>query len=130
MDTLRRVGRGLRIARGIMVVQAVASLGIWVVQVLTVNGRLEHNQDVPGSVRLVIVVNPVIAVLAAVAAAFLLSRPWARSLGVFVESVGCVGSLISVITGFYQAVIAIGLAGVVIALIRRSDAVAETAEGY
>jgi hypothetical protein len=114
-----RLKSGLRIARVVMFAQAVASLGIWVVQVLTIAGRLDHNQVVPGSVWLVAVVNPVIAVLAAVAAAFLLTRAWARTLGVAVEVAGCVGSLISVITGFPQAAVAIAVAVAVIVLIRR-----------
>lgn len=114
-----RLKSGLRIARAVMFAQAVASLGIWVVQVLTIAGRLDHNQVVPGSVWLVAVVNPVIAVLAAVAAAFLLTRAWARTLGVAVEVAGCVGSLISVLTGFPQAAVAIAVAVAVIVLIRR-----------
>lgn len=114
--------RGLRIARGIMVVQAAASLGVWIVQLLTIANRLEHNQVVPSAVWIVAVLNPVIAVLAAVAAAFLLRRAWARVLGVVVEGAGCVGALISVFTGFYQAVAAIVLALAVIVLIRRHEA--------
>lgn len=104
------VGRQLGIARVIMFAQAVASLGIWVVQLLTISSRLEHNQDVAGSVWFVIVVNPLITALVALAAAFLTRRSWARALAVFMEVVGIVGALTSVITGFYQAGIAIVLA--------------------
>jgi|SRR5882757_7853173 len=93
-----------------MFAQAVASLGIWVVQLLTISSRLEHNQDVAGSVWFVIVVNPLITALVALAAAFLTRRSWARALAVFMEVVGIVGALTSVITGFYQAGIAIVLA--------------------
>ena len=116
---MEKAERGLRIARVVMFVQAAASLGIWVVQLLTTTNRLDHGQDVPGSVWFVLFVNPVVAVLAAVAAAFLLTRSWARLLGVVVEAVGCVGSLISVITGFYQAAVAFAVAVVVIVLIGR-----------
>ncbi|MEU4607307.1 hypothetical protein AB0F43_30345 [Kribbella sp. NPDC023972] len=93
-----------------MFAQAVASLGIWVVQLLTTSTRLDHNQDVPGSVWLVIVINPLIAALVALAAAFLTRHPWARGLALFMEAVGVASALISVITGFYQAVLAILLA--------------------
>jgi hypothetical protein len=110
-------GRQLRIAQGIMFVQAVASLGIWVVQLLTINVRLDHGQDVAGSVWFVIVLNPLIALLVALAAAFLTRRPWARGLALFMETVGAVGALVSVITGFYQAGVAIVLAIVVMALV-------------
>lgn len=109
------VGRQLRIAQVIMFAQAVASLGIWVVQLLTISVRLDHNQDVAGPVWFVIVINPLIAALVALAAAFLPRRPWARGLALVMEAVGAVSALISVFTGFYQAVIAILLAiGVVV----------------
>ncbi|GAA3566734.1 hypothetical protein GCM10022222_58280 [Amycolatopsis ultiminotia] len=90
--------------------QAVASLGIWIVQLLTIGVRLDHGQDVPVPVWLVIVLNPVIVVLVALAAAALPRRPWARGLALFVEVVAALGSLVSVLTGYYQAVIAILLA--------------------
>lgn len=109
--------RQVKIARAIMYAQAVASLGIWVVQVLTISTRLDHNQEVAGSVWFVIVVNPLIAVLVAVAATFLTRRPWARGLAVVVEVVGAVGALVSVITGYYQAVLAILLAIGVLVLV-------------
>jgi uncharacterized membrane protein len=70
-------------------------------------------------VWLVVVVNPVIALVAVIAAAFLVARAWARPLGVSVQCVGCLGSLISVITGFYQALIAIAVTVAVIGLIAR-----------
>ncbi|MFI6030860.1 hypothetical protein [Amycolatopsis magusensis] len=102
--------RQLRIAQVIMFAQAVASLGIWIVQLLTISKRLDHNQEVAGSVWFVIVLNPLIAALVMLAAAFLARRPWARGLALVMESVGVVSALISVFTGFYQAVIAILLA--------------------
>ncbi|WP_326837072.1 hypothetical protein VSH64_19600 [Amycolatopsis rhabdoformis] len=111
------VGWRVGTARGVMVTQAVASAGIWVVQVLTVLERLDHGQDVPGAVWLVLVVNPVIAVLVAVAAAMLTRQQWAKPLAVGLEVIGALCALISVLTGYYQAVIAILLAFVVIALI-------------
>ncbi|MEV0067540.1 hypothetical protein [Amycolatopsis sp. NPDC050768] len=118
-------GWQVRTARWVMAVQAVASIGIWVVQLLTVLERLDHGQDVPGSVWLVLVLNPVIAVLVAVAAAFLAWHAWAATLGVAMEVIGVVSALISVITGYYQAVVAIVLAIAVITLIvrRRQPAV-------
>jgi hypothetical protein len=100
-----------------MFAQAVASLGIWVVQLLTISVRLDHGQEVPGSVWLVIVINPLIAILVAVAAVFLVRRSWARGLAVFMEVVGAMSALVSVITGFYQAAIAILLAIGVIVLV-------------
>ncbi|MBB4904011.1 hypothetical protein [Actinophytocola algeriensis] len=111
--------RGLRVARVVMFAQAAASIAIWVVQLLTIAGRLDHNQEVPGSVWLVAVANPVIAVLVGVAAVFLCTRAWARVLGVVMECIGIVGALISVLTGFYQALAAMAVAIVVIALIHR-----------
>lgn len=114
------VGWRLRTAQVVMFAQAVASLGIWIVQLLTISVRLDHGQEVPGSVWLVIVLNPLIALLVALAAAFLPRRPWARSLAVFVEVVGAVSALISVTTGYYQAVLAILLAVAVIVLIAAS----------
>jgi hypothetical protein len=103
-------GKQLRIAQVIMLLQAVASLGIWVVQLRTISARLDHNQDVAGSVWLVIVINPLIAALVVLAAAFLIGQPWARALAFLLESVGIFGAVISVITGFHQAGIAILLA--------------------
>ena len=111
------VGRRVRTAQVIMFAQAVASLGIWVVQLLTVSVRLDHNQEVPGSVWLVIVVNPLIALLVALAAAVLVRRPSARGLAVFLEVAGALGALVSVITGYYQALVAILLAVGVIVLV-------------
>ncbi|MBN6033779.1 hypothetical protein [Amycolatopsis sp. 195334CR] len=116
------MGRQVKIARAIMYAQAVASLGIWVVQVLTVSARLDHNQEVAGSVWFVLVVNPVIAVLVAVAATFLTRRPWARGLAVVMEVVGAAGALVSVVTGYYQAVFAILLAIGVLVLVRSGSA--------
>lgn len=114
-------GRWGRIAQRVMFAQAVASLGIWVVQLLTIRVRLDHGQEVPGSVWLVIMVNPLIAILVAVAAAFLVRRPWARGLAVFMEVIGALCALVSVITGYYQALIAILLAIGVIVLVARSS---------
>lgn len=119
MDELRKAERRLRIARLVMFAQAAASLGIWVVQLLTIAGRLDHNQTVPGPVWFVAVVNPVIALLVAVAALFLHTRPWARVLGIVMEGVGIIGALTSVITGFYQAAAAIAVAVAVIVLLQR-----------
>jgi len=122
------VDRQLRIAQVIMFVQAVASLGIWVVQLLTISARLDHGQDVAGSVWFVIVINPLIAVLVALAAAFLTRRPWARGLALAMEAVGVVSALVSVITGFYQAGIAIALAiGVMVLVASGSQRSAQTA---
>ncbi|RZQ62948.1 hypothetical protein [Amycolatopsis suaedae] len=104
------MGRQLRIAQVVMFAQAAASLGIWIVQLLTISTRLDHNQEVPGSVWFVIVVNPLLAALVALAAAFLTRRPWARGLAIAVESLGIVSAVTSIITGYYQAVIAILLA--------------------
>ncbi|QUQ64864.1 hypothetical protein JJ691_25850 [Kutzneria sp. CA-103260] len=115
------VGWQVRTARAVMFAQAVASLGIWVVQVLTTIVRLGHNQEVPGSVWLVLVVNPLITILVAVAAALLTRRSWARGLAVVMEVVGVVSALVSVFTGFYQAVIAIVLAIGVIVLVTSSS---------
>lgn len=111
------VGHRVRTAQVIMFAQAAASLGIWVVQLLTVSVRLDHNQEVPGSVWLVIVLNPLVALLVALAAAVLARQPWARGLAVFLEVVGALGALVSVITGFYQALVAILLAVGVIVLV-------------
>lgn len=116
---VRKTDLGLRIAQGVMVAQAAASIAIWVVQLLTIAGRLDHNQDVSGSVWFVAVVNPVIALLVGVAAVFLPSRSWARVLGIVMECVGALGALVSVITGFYQALAAIAIAIAVITLIHR-----------
>jgi hypothetical protein len=120
MRTAEGTSRGLTVARVIMFGQAVASLGIWVMQLLTTASHVEHNQDVPGPAVLVNIVNPLIAVLLAVAASFLVSRPsWARPLAMTMESIGIVGAIVTVVTGFYQAVVAILLAIGVIVLIRR-----------
>ncbi|QRP48836.1 hypothetical protein [Amycolatopsis sp. FDAARGOS 1241] len=61
----------------------------------------------PGSVWLVLVLNPVIAVLVALVAVFPVRRPWAKGLAVFVQVVGAVSALVSVTTGYYQALFAI-----------------------
>jgi hypothetical protein len=91
-----------------------------VTQLRTTASHVEHNQDVPGPTVLVNVVNPLIALLLAVAASFLISRPsWARPLAMTMESIGIIGTIVTVVTGFYQAVVAIVLAIGVIVLIRR-----------
>ncbi|WP_156096216.1 hypothetical protein [Amycolatopsis jejuensis] len=113
-------GWRIKTARGVMAAQALASLGIWIVQILTVSTRLDHNQDVAGSVWLVLVVNPLVVILTAVAAALLTRRSWARGLGVFVEVVGVLGALVSVLTGYYQALVAIALALFVLFLLATS----------
>ncbi|MDI5976142.1 hypothetical protein [Amycolatopsis magusensis] len=111
------VGRQLKIAQVIMFAQATASLGIWIVQLLTITARLDHNQEVAGSVWFVIVLNPIIVALVVLAAAFLRRRPWARGLALVMEAVGAVSALVSVITGFSQAVVAILLAVGVMVLV-------------
>ncbi|MFI9379665.1 hypothetical protein [Kutzneria sp. NPDC052558] len=114
----------------IMYVQAVASLGIWVVQLLTISERLKHNQDVDGSVWFVIVANPVITALVALAAVFLTRRSWARGLGGCLQVVGVIGALASVITGYYQAGVAIVLAiAAMVLLASGSPRSAHTARG-
>ena len=62
-----------------MYARAVASLGIWVVQLLTIGVRLDHGQDVDSSVWLVIVVNPLIAILPAIGVLVLVSSGTRRS---------------------------------------------------
>jgi lysylphosphatidylglycerol synthetase-like protein (DUF2156 family) len=111
--------RWSRITQVVLFAQAAASVAIWIVQLLTIAARLDHNQEVPGTVWFVAVVNPVIALLVAVAALFLRTRSWARSLAVAMEVVGIVGALVSVITGFYQALAAIALAIAVITVLVR-----------
>lgn len=111
--------RWLRIIQVVLFAQAAASVAIWIVQLLTISARLDHNQEVPGTVWFVAVVNPVIALLVAVAALFVRTRSWARSLAIAMEVVGMVGALVSVITGFYQALAAIALAIAVITVLVR-----------
>jgi hypothetical protein len=112
-------GRWSRIIQVVLFAQAGASVAIWVVQLLTISARLDHNQDVAGEVWFVAVVNPVIVVLVALAALFVRTRSWACSLAVAMELVGMVGALVSVITGFYQALAAIALAIAVITVLVR-----------
>lgn len=120
--------RWLRITQVVLFAQAAASVAIWIVQLLTISARLDHNQDVAGEVWFVAVVNPVIALLVAVAALFVRTRSWARSLAIGMELVGMVGALVSVITGFYQALAAIALAiAVITVLVRYRGAEARTA---
>jgi glucan phosphoethanolaminetransferase (alkaline phosphatase superfamily) len=114
------VGWRMKTARTVMFAQAVASLGIWVVQVSTTSVRFGHNQEVPGTVWLVLVTNPVITALVALAAVFLTRRSWARGLAVAMEVVGVVSALVSVSTGYYQALIAIALAVGVVTLVTTS----------
>lgn len=109
-------GKQLRIVQVIMFAQALASLGIWIVQLLTINARLDHNQDVAGSVWFVIVINPLITALVVLAAALLRRQPWAVALAFLVEAVGIIGAVISLVTGFHQAAIAILLATAVMVL--------------
>jgi hypothetical protein len=110
----------ITVARVIMAVQALASLGVWVGQLQDTFSRMDHNQDVYVQAVLVDILNPLIALALLAAAIFLGSRPrWARPLGLAMEYVGIVSALINVITGFYQAGLAIGVAIVVIVLLRR-----------
>ncbi|RSM59630.1 hypothetical protein DMH04_55660 [Kibdelosporangium aridum] len=113
----------LTIARVIMVGQAVASLGVWVGQLQDTFSRMDHNQDVYPQAVLVDILNPLIAVALLAGAIFLGSRPWARALALTMEYVGIISALINVITGFYQAGVAIAVALAVIVLIRRSTGV-------
>ncbi|MFC0111793.1 hypothetical protein [Kibdelosporangium aridum] len=113
----------LTIARVIMVCQAVASLGVWVGQLQDTFSRMDHNQDVYPQAVLVDILNPLIAVALLAGAIFLGSRPWARPLSLTMEYVGIISALVNVVTGFYQAGVAIAVAVAVIVLIRRSDRV-------
>ncbi|MCK2238753.1 MULTISPECIES: hypothetical protein [unclassified Crossiella] len=123
MDTAVRTPRGLTAARVIMFAQAVASLGTWVVQLLTISTRLDHGQTVTGFAWVVVVANPLIALLVFLAALRLLASPaWARPLAVTMQVVGMVTAAITAFTGFYQGVLAIGLAIAVIVLISRHPA--------
>ncbi|GAA2813838.1 hypothetical protein [Crossiella cryophila] len=123
MDTAVGTPRGLTVARVIMFAQAVATLGVWVVQLLTISTRLDHGQHVSGFAWVVIVANPAIAVLLFLAALRLLAGPdWARPLAVTMQVIGMVTAAITAFTGFYQGVLAIGLAIVVIVLISRHPA--------
>ncbi len=115
------VGWRMKTARAVMFAQAVASLGIWVVQVLTTSVCLGHNQEVPGTVWLVLVTNPVITALVALAAIFLTRRSWASGLAVAMEVMGVVSALVSVSTGFHQALIAIAVAIAVVTLVTTSS---------
>lgn len=110
----------LNIARVIMVCQALASLGVWVGQLQDTFSRLDHNQDVYPQAVLVDILNPLIALALLASAIFLATRSWARPLAFTMECVGIIGALINVVTGFYQAGVAIVVAVVVIVLIRRS----------
>jgi hypothetical protein len=108
------------ITRVIMAVQALASLGVWVGQLQDTFSRMDHKQDVYVQAVLVDILNPLIALALLAAAIFLGSRPrWARPLGLTMEYVGIVSALINVITGFYQAGVAVAVAIVVIVLLRR-----------
>jgi hypothetical protein len=109
----------ITIARVIMVVQALASLGVWVGQLQDTFSRMDHNQDVYPQAVLVDILNPLIALALLTAAGFLRARPWARTLGLAVEYLGIVSALVNVITGFYQAGVAVAVAVVVIVLLRR-----------
>jgi hypothetical protein len=113
----------LKIARMIMAGQAVASLGVWVGQLQDTLSRMDHNQDVYPQAVLVDVLNPLIAVALLASAILLGSRPWARPLALTMEYVGIISALINVITGFYQAGVAIVVAVAVIVLIHRSGGV-------
>lgn len=119
----------LTIARVIMIVQALASLGVWVGQLQDTFSRMDHNQDVYVQAVLVDILNPLIALALLVAAGFLGSRSWARTLGQAVEYVGIVSALINVITGFYQAGVAVAIAILVIVLLRRGATDAGPASG-
>jgi hypothetical protein len=111
----------LKIARVMMVCQALASLGVWVGQLQDTFSRMDHNQDVYPQAVLVDILNPLIALALLAGAIFLGSRRWARPLALTMEYVGVGSALINVITGFYQAGAAIALAVAVIVLIHRSD---------
>jgi hypothetical protein len=113
----------LKIARVIMLGQAVASLGVWVGQLQDTLSRIDHNQDVYPQAVLVDILNPLIALALLTSAIFLATRSWARPLAFTMECVGIISALINVVTGFYQAGVAIVVAVAVIVLIRRSDGV-------
>ncbi|GAB3896049.1 hypothetical protein ACFQ1S_42080 [Kibdelosporangium lantanae] len=108
------------IARVLMAVQALASLGVWAGQLQDTLSRMDHDQDVYAQALLVDVLNPLIAIALLVAAGFLASRSWARTLGLAMEYVGIISALINVITGFYQAGLALAVAVAVIVLLHRT----------
>lgn len=120
MAVANNASRWPTVIRVVMVVQAAASLLIWLAQLRTTVVHLDHGQEVPGAAALVNVVNPLIAALLLTAALTLRHRPaLARPLAVAMEAAGILGSLISVFTGFYQALLAVALAIAVIVMIYR-----------
>ncbi|HKN98584.1 MAG TPA: hypothetical protein VJX10_15805 [Pseudonocardiaceae bacterium] len=82
----------------------------------------EHGQELSGLGHFEVIENPIVFVVAVIAAIFVTSRrPWARPLAVIVEMLAIINGVINVVSGLPTGVVAIGLAATVITLLARPE---------
>ena len=122
MPEANRAPRPLRIARVVMWVQTGASVFIAAAQLLEVSELTAHGEDVTAATRLVSIVDPIVVVLLAVAAVFVVSRRrWARPLALAMEAVVMLSGVVNLFSGYVQAVVAFGIAIWVVTLLTRPE---------
>lgn len=129
MSPTRKTPVGLTVARIIMFAQAAASLGVWVGQLIKTYEHISHGQELYPQAVALNFLNPMITALLVIAAFSLASRPWARTLAKNMEAIGMCGPVLTVFTGFYQAIVAVLLAIGVIVLIVRNPTVDAANDG-
>lgn len=112
----------LRTARIILWIQVAATGLLLVVQFAQLSSIEEHNQELSGLGRFEVIENPIVFVVAVIAAIFVASRrPWARPLAVVVEVLAIMNGIINVVSGLPSGIVAIGLAVTVITLLARAE---------
>jgi hypothetical protein len=112
----------LRTARIILWIQVAATGLLLALQFAELASIEQHGQEVTGLGHFELVENPVVFVVAVIAAIFVASRrPWARSLVFVVEVLAIMNGVINLVSGVPAGVVAIGLAVTVITLVARPE---------
>jgi hypothetical protein len=102
-----------------------------VVQFSTVASIDQHGEQLSGLGRFEVIENPIVLVLAVIAAIFVASRqPWARSLAVIVELLAIINGIINMASGLTAGIGAIALAFAVIAQLSRPETIAWSSRSH
>jgi inner membrane protein involved in colicin E2 resistance len=117
-----RPPRPLRTARVILWIQVAATGLLLVLQYVELASIEQHGEQVSSIGHFEIIENPIVFVIAVVAAIFVTSRrPWSRPLAIIVEMLAIINGIINVVSGLVAGIAAIGLAISVIMLLSRAE---------
>jgi hypothetical protein len=112
----------LRTARVILWIQVAATGLLLVIQLAEVASIEEHGEQMTGIGHFEVVENPIVFVLAVIAAIVVASRrPWARPLAIVVEVLAIMNGVINLVAGLPAGIVGIGLAVTVITLLARKE---------